>query len=57
MAMELDPVCGMHVDPRNALQSTHDGKSYYFCSEDCRAKWDADPEKHGSEKESAMTSR
>ena len=39
-----DPVCGMLVDPTTAKHhSDHDGKAYYFCSEKCHAKFEADP--------------
>jgi P-type Cu+ transporter len=40
-----DPVCGMHVDPEaGGPRSEHDGRTYHFCSEHCRARFDADPE-------------
>ncbi len=32
----LDPICGMSVDDRTALQLERDGKTFYFCSERCR---------------------
>ena len=38
-----DPVCGMMVDPANAIESSHAGHSYHFCSETCRTKFDANP--------------
>jgi len=38
-----DPVCGMTVDRANALTATHDGRTYYFCSEHCRHSFQADP--------------
>ena len=39
-----DPVCGMDVDPAmSEYHSEHDGQTYYFCSEHCRAKFDAAP--------------
>ena len=39
-----DPVCGMEVDPATADgQSTYKGKTYYFCSEVCKQKFDANP--------------
>src|SRR5580704_4311233 len=42
----LDPVCGMRVDPERAAgTSTHQGKSYYFCSTGCRTKFEKSPEK------------
>ena len=40
---ERDPVCGMYVDPKTALKSTHEGKDYYFCSAEDKAKFDKDP--------------
>src|ERR1700732_2950414 len=46
-AAERDPVCGMTVDPdRAAAQSLHDGRSLYFCSKGCAAKFAAAPEKY-----------
>jgi len=43
----LDPVCGMMVDPdRAAGHVDHQGKTYYFCSKGCVAKFSANPEKY-----------
>ncbi len=42
-----DPVCGMEVDPHTAKhRATHDGHPYYFCSNGCREKFVADPQKY-----------
>lgn len=43
-AKEIDPVCGMSVDP-NAGKPCFDfkGKTYHFCSNGCRTKFEADP--------------
>jgi YHS domain-containing protein len=42
--MEKDVVCGMQVDPAKAAGSSqYNGKTYYFCSNACKAKFDADP--------------
>ncbi|WP_280944530.1 heavy metal translocating P-type ATPase [Methylobacterium sp. C1] len=39
-----DPVCGMTVDPHaTEHRAEHDGHPYYFCSNGCRAKFEADP--------------
>lgn len=38
-----DPVCGMTVDPATALHAERDGKTAYFCSENCRAKFLSSP--------------
>jgi uncharacterized protein len=37
-----DPVCGMKVDRSKALRLEHDGTTYYFCSEHCRQRFQAD---------------
>jgi Cu+-exporting ATPase len=43
---ELDPVCGMHVQPEKARgRSEYRGKRYFFCSLGCLARFNADPEK------------
>jgi uncharacterized protein len=39
-----DPVCGMKVDLSKAVSLEHDGDTYLFCSEGCRAEFKADPE-------------
>ena len=42
--MERDVVCGMQVDPGKAAgKSEINGKTYYFCSTGCKAKFDANP--------------
>jgi YHS domain-containing protein len=42
--MGLDPVCGMEVTPVSAAaQSEYEGVAFYFCSEDCKKEFDADP--------------
>jgi Cu+-exporting ATPase len=43
---ELDPVCGMTVDPAKALSATFEGKDYFFCNPRCRTKFQADPAKY-----------
>jgi Cu+-exporting ATPase len=43
--MERDIVCGMQVDPAKAAgSSVHAGKTYYFCSKGCKARFDANPD-------------
>lgn len=42
--MTTDPVCQMNVEERTAAgQSTHEGKTYYFCSLGCREAFEKDP--------------
>jgi Cu(I)/Ag(I) efflux system membrane fusion protein len=42
-----DPVCGMDVDGARAaaagLSSVHEGATYFFCAEECKKSFDADP--------------
>ena len=45
-ATAIDPVCEMVVDPRTARSAEVRGKTYYFCSEGCRTKFVADPDKY-----------
>ena len=41
---QIDPVCGMQVDPSQAAgTSEHTGKTYYFCSRGCKTKFDKNP--------------
>ncbi|MDP9190823.1 MAG: heavy metal translocating P-type ATPase [Acidobacteriota bacterium] len=43
-AAHIDPVCGMTVDPAHAAGSSeHGGRTIYFCSKGCKAKFDANP--------------
>jgi P-type Cu+ transporter len=41
--MAKDPVCGMTVDEKPPLKSTHAGKNYVFCSPSCKTKFDKEP--------------
>jgi Cu+-exporting ATPase len=42
----IDPVCGMRVDPVTAKHRfSCNGEQYFFCSERCRARFEAEPEK------------
>lgn len=40
---ETDPVCGMTVETKAAKSTVHDGAIYYFCSQQCRGKFEASP--------------
>ena len=47
MAMQTDPVCGMQVDDQNAEAETEfQGKTYYFCSEECKVEFEQEPEQY-----------
>jgi YHS domain-containing protein len=40
----IDPVCGMQVRTADAPASRHhDSQMYYFCSDRCAGRFDADP--------------
>jgi len=45
-----DPVCGMEVDESKAKAATrtadYKGRTYYFCSDDCKEKFDKQPTKY-----------
>jgi RND family efflux transporter MFP subunit len=46
-----DPVCGMNIKAIEiAFQETYKGKVFSFCSESCRKKFLADPEKYAAGK-------
>jgi YHS domain-containing protein len=42
----VDPVCGMTVEAWGAPSSMYRGGAYYFCSQECRGKFDAAPENY-----------
>jgi YHS domain-containing protein len=41
--MTKDPICGMTVNAATALPLESDGKMFYFCSENCRQKFNTAP--------------
>ncbi len=45
--MVKDPVCGMDVDPKTAVnKSEYKGQAYYFCSAGCKKDFDKNPEEY-----------
>jgi len=40
---DVDPVCGMTVETAKVKSAVHEGHVYYFCSPDCREKFEAAP--------------
>ena len=45
--MVKDPVCGMDIEPQDAVASReHMGQTFYFCSPNCVAQFDADPHRY-----------
>jgi uncharacterized protein len=41
--MVKDPVCGMYMDSRLAVEVQNKGGYFYFCSDECRNKFLAHP--------------
>lgn len=47
MASAQDPVCGMTIDPADAVETAdHAGTTYYFCSKGCAESFRSAPEDH-----------
>jgi len=45
-----DPVCGMMIDPAGAADRVeHNGRTWYFCSKGCAAKFRANPDQYTHE--------
>ncbi|HEX5950601.1 MAG TPA: YHS domain-containing protein [Actinomycetota bacterium] len=45
--MEIDPVCGMEVDPSIAeWKVDHRGITYYFCAKGCMDDFMEDPDSY-----------
>jgi len=41
----VDPVCGMEIDPRLAIEYKYNSKIYHFCNPNCEAHFKLDPER------------
>ena len=53
MDTHIDPVCGMKVDDQKpTVQSTYEGRTYYFCGQACKGKFDEDPQQYAIAKAS-----
>ena len=46
MEKVTDLVCGMEIDKDKAVTTSHKAKTYYFCSEECKNKFEEEPEKY-----------
>lgn len=54
--MTRDHVCDMDVDEATAAAKTeYAGDTYYFCSQGCKEKFEADPENYVSRSEASQT--
>lgn len=54
---ELDPVCGMNIDPAKAAASEqHKGQTFHFCSQSCATRFRANPDQYLQAKPTATAS-
>jgi Cu+-exporting ATPase len=45
--MASDPVCGVRIDEAECWGIVRfEGRTFHFCSELCKARFDADPERY-----------
>ena len=52
--MGLDPVCEMEVNPASAAaESEYAGVAFYFCSAECKRKFDSNPRQYLDESDLA----
>ncbi|MFQ6094220.1 MAG: YHS domain-containing protein [bacterium] len=47
--MLSDPVCGMKISTQEAKTTEYKGKTYHFCSDECKEKFTKTPEKYMKE--------
>lgn len=52
-----DPICGMTVDKVTALHVERDGKTSYFCSDECQQKFQSKSAGSEPEKKSGCCCR
>ena len=43
---QIDPVCGMEVDPLTALSTCYNGTEIYFCAQGCLEAFNSKPGKY-----------
>lgn len=44
---QRDPVCGMEINMEDAAGSSqHQGETYYFCSTNCKEKFEQNPQQY-----------
>lgn len=46
---DTDPVCGITVQTRNSKSAVYEGHVYYFCSRECRERFEAAPDSYLAE--------
>ena len=55
--MAKDPVCGMQVDEEGPIRVQHKDKTYSFCSEGCKARFQEDPDRFITRKQEERDKR
>ncbi|MCL4704239.1 YHS domain-containing protein [bacterium] len=56
MTKQIDPVCGMQIDEKQAAgKSEYEGRAYYFCSTNCKDTFDQNPAKYAGENAESET--
>jgi len=53
----VDVVCNMPVDRKTALKTEYQGKTYYFCQQDCKDNFEASPGSYAAAKPGATASK
>jgi YHS domain-containing protein len=53
----IDVVCNMPVNPQTALKTEYQGKTYYFCQQDCKDNFEASPGSYAAAKPGATASK
>ena len=55
MVQVKDPVCGMMIDRDTAAaKSQYQGRTFYFCSVECKGKFDAAPDRFAANASSTV---
>jgi len=56
MGMQTDPVCGMKVDDQKAAAKVqYQGSTYFFCSDECKRKFEQQPEQYAGKARKPQT--
>src|SRR5690242_5225822 len=53
----IDVVCNMPVDPKTALKTEYQDKTYYFCQPDCKDNFEGSPGSYAAAKPGATASK
>ncbi|MGB9773032.1 MAG: YHS domain-containing protein [Bacteroidota bacterium] len=53
--MARDPVCGMELKGGSALKVEYQNQTYFFCSNDCKMRFEAEPSKYVAKSKDPMS--